>query len=67
MSTVRLTVAQAAIRFLANQVAVTTDIAVPWTMLLIATVLGIAVSLGATYYPRRTAKTMTIIEALRFD
>ena len=54
-------------RFMANQVAVTLDLTVPWTMLVVATVLGIAVSLGATYFPRRTARRMTIIESLRFD
>ena len=54
-------------RFMGNMLAITIGISVPWTFVGIAAVLGIAVALGATYYPRRTAKRMTIIESLRFD
>lgn len=54
-------------RFLGNMLAVTLGISVPWTFVGIAAVLGIAVALGATYFPRRTAKRMTLIEGLRFD
>jgi len=54
-------------RFLGNMLAITIGISVPWTFVGIAAVLGIAVALGATYFPRRTAKRMTIIESLRFD
>lgn len=54
-------------RFLGNMLAITLGISVPWTFVGIAAVLGIAVAIGATYFPRRTAKRMTIIEALRFD
>ncbi|MEY2424337.1 MAG: putative transport system permease protein [Acidimicrobiaceae bacterium] len=54
-------------RFLGNMLAITIGISVPWTFVATAAVLGIAVALGATYFPRRTAKRMTIIESLRFD
>ena len=54
-------------RFLGNMVAITLGISVPWGFVGIAAVLGIAVALGATYFPRQTAKRMTIIESLRFD
>jgi putative ABC transport system permease protein len=54
-------------RFLGNVTAITLGISVPWRFVGIAAVLGIAVALGATYFPRRTAKRMTIIESLRFD
>jgi putative ABC transport system permease protein len=54
-------------RFLGNMLAITIGISVPWTFVVIAAVLGIAVALGATYFPRRTAKRMTIIESLRFE
>jgi putative ABC transport system permease protein len=54
-------------RVLGNVTAITLGISVPWTIVGIAAVLGIAVALGATYFPRRTAKRMTIIESLRFD
>lgn len=54
-------------RFLGNMAAITLGISVPWTFIAIAAVLGIAVAPGTTYFRRRTAKRMTIIEALRFD
>lgn len=54
-------------RFLGNMLAITIGISVPWAFVGIAAVLGIAVALGATYFPRRTAQRMTIIESLRFD
>jgi putative ABC transport system permease protein len=54
-------------RFLGNMLAITIGISVPWTFVAIAAVLGIAIALGATYFPRRTAKRMTIIESLRFE
>jgi putative ABC transport system permease protein len=54
-------------RVLGNVTAITLGISVPWAFVGIAAVLGIAVALSATYFPRRTAKRMTIIEALRFD
>ena len=50
-----------------NLLALTLGISVPWAFIAIAAVLGIAVALGATWFPRRTAKRMTIIESLRFD
>ncbi|MEN3273576.1 MAG: putative transport system permease protein, partial [Actinomycetota bacterium] len=54
-------------RFMGNMLAITLGISVPWTFIGIAGVAGIAVALGATYFPRRTAKRTTIIEALRFE
>lgn len=54
-------------RFLGNVAAITLGISVPWAFVGITAVLGILVALGATYFPRRTAKRMTIIESLRFD
>ena len=54
-------------KVLGNITAITLGISVPWTFVGIAGVLGIAVALGATYFPRRTARQMTIIESLRFD
>ena len=54
-------------RFLGNMLAITIGISVPWAFVGIAAVLGIAVALGATYFPRRNAKRTTIIESLRFD
>ena len=54
-------------RFLGNLTAITLGIAVPWTFVGIAAVLGIAVALGATWFPRRTARRMPIIESLRLD
>jgi putative ABC transport system permease protein len=54
-------------RFLGNVVAVPLGISVPWPFVGAAALLGIAVSIGATYFPRRAARRMTIIEALRFD
>jgi putative ABC transport system permease protein len=54
-------------RFLGNIVALTLGISVPWAFVGMAAVLGIAVALGATYFPRRAARRMTIIESLRFD
>ena len=52
---------------LGNLVALSLGVSVPWAFVGITAVLGITVALGATYFPRRTAKQMTIIEALRFD
>jgi putative ABC transport system permease protein len=54
-------------RVLGNLTAITLGISVPWVFVASAAVLGIAVSLGATYFPRRSARRMTIIESLRFD
>ena len=54
-------------RFMGNLLAIDLGISVPWAFVGIAAVLGIAVALGATWIPRRTAKHMTIIESLRFD
>ena len=54
-------------RFLGNVTAISLGISVPWTFVGIAAVLGIAVALGATWLPRRTAQRTPIIEALRFD
>ena len=54
-------------RFLGNMLAITIGISVPWIFVGIAAVLGIAVGVGATYFPRRAAKRMTIIDSLRFD
>ena len=54
-------------RILGNITAITLGISVPWMFVGIAAVLGIVVALGATYFPRRSAKRMTIIESLRFD
>ena len=54
-------------RFLGNLTAIDLGISVPWTFVAIAAVLGIAVALGATWLPRRAARQMTMIEALRFD
>lgn len=54
-------------RLLGNLTAITLDISVPWTLVAIAAVLGIVVALGATYFPRRTARRITIIDSLRFD
>lgn len=54
-------------RFLAEQLATTLPYAIPWTLVAGLTVLGIAVAVAATSYPRRLAKRITIIEALRFE
>ena len=54
-------------RFLGNMLARTIGISVPWTFVAIVGALGIAAALGATYFPRRSAKQMTIIDSLRFD
>lgn len=54
-------------RVLGNVTAISLGISVPWVFVGIAAVLGITVALGATYFPRRAARRMTIIEALRFD
>jgi putative ABC transport system permease protein len=54
-------------RVLGNVTAIALGISVPWVFVAIAAVLGIAVALGATYFPRRTAKQMAIIESLRLD
>jgi len=55
------------VRILANQVATTIAPSIPWTWLVVSIVLGIAVAASATAYPRRIAKRLTIIEALRFE
>ena len=54
-------------RMLAYQVALEIDYAVPWRLVALATVLGIVVAVTATHYPRRVAKRVPIIEALRFE
>lgn len=54
-------------RFMGNLLAISLSISVPWAFVAIAAVLGVAVALGATWFPRRSAERMTIIEALRFD
>ena len=54
-------------RVMGNLLAISLGISVPWGFVAIAAVLGIAVALGATWFPRRSAKQMTIIEALRLD
>jgi putative ABC transport system permease protein len=54
-------------RFLGNVVAVTLGISVPWAFVGVTAAVGIAVALGATWLPRRTARRMTIIDSLRFD
>jgi hypothetical protein len=54
-------------RIVARGLATTLPSVVPWTLVVIATVLGIVVALSATDYPRRVAKRLTIIEALRFE
>lgn len=48
-------------------IALTLGISPPWTFVGLAGVLGIAVALGATWFPRRTARRTAIIDALRFD
>lgn len=54
-------------RFLGNVTAITLGVSVPWPLVALSAVVGIAVALGATYFPRQRAKRMTIIESLRFD
>jgi putative ABC transport system permease protein len=54
-------------RFMGNMLAITLGISVPWAFAGVVAVLGIAVALGATYFPRRSARRVTIIESLRFD
>jgi ABC-type antimicrobial peptide transport system permease subunit len=54
-------------RVLANVLATTLSYRVPWTWLAVSTVLGVAVAAGATYYPRRIAERLTIVEALRLE
>jgi len=54
-------------RFLGNVVALTLGVSVPWAFVGVCAVLGVAIALGATYLPRRTARRATIIESLRFD
>jgi putative ABC transport system permease protein len=54
-------------RFMGNLLAMTLGISVPWGFVAGAAALGIAVALGATWLPRRSARQMAIIEALRFD
>ena len=55
------------VRLLEYQVALTFDYSVPWGLVAISTVLGIIVAVSATHYPRRVAKRIPIIEALRFE
>lgn len=55
------------IRILGGQLAITPPYVVPWTWVAVSTFLGIAVAASATYYPRRIAKRLTIVEALRFE
>jgi putative ABC transport system permease protein len=52
---------------MSDAVTVTFGITVPWTTVAAASVLGIGVALGATWFPRRTARRATIVESLRFD
>ena len=54
-------------RVLGNVTAITLGISVPWVFVGLTALLGIAVALGATSFPRRAARRMTIIESLRFD
>jgi putative ABC transport system permease protein len=54
-------------RVLANQLATTLPADIPWVLVAGSAVLGVAVAVGATYYPRRLARRLTIIESLRFD
>jgi putative ABC transport system permease protein len=54
-------------RFLADQLATTLPYDIPWTLVAISAVLGVAVAVSATHHPRRIAKRLAIIEALRFD
>jgi putative ABC transport system permease protein len=54
-------------RFLGNLTATTLGISVSWPFVAFVAALGIAVALGATYFPRRAAKRTTLIEALRFE
>lgn len=52
---------------LGNVTAIALGISVPWGFVGLAAVLGIAVALGATWFPRRAARQTSIIESLRFD
>jgi putative ABC transport system permease protein len=54
-------------RVLGNITATSLGISVPWAYVAVAAILGIAVALGATWFPRRTARRLTIVEALRFE
>lgn len=54
-------------RLLANRLATTLPYTIPWTWIAVSTVLGIAIAASATYYPRRTANRLTIVEVLRFE
>ena len=54
-------------RVLGNVTATSLGISVPWSFVGVAAVLGVAVALAATWFPRRSARRMTIIESLRFD
>ena len=51
----------------ATRVATTVPHPVPWALLAASIVVGVAIAASATSYPRRTAKRLTIIEALRFE
>lgn len=55
------------VRLLSFQVALSLDYAVPWGLAATSTVLGVVVAVTATYYPRRIAGRVPIIEALRFE
>jgi putative ABC transport system permease protein len=54
-------------RALAYNVALKIDYAVPFGLIAVSTVLGVVVAVGSTYYPRRMARRIPIIEALRLD
>ena len=54
-------------RFLANHLATALPHTIPWTWLAVSTVLGVAMAASATYYPRRIAKRLTIVETLRLE
>lgn len=55
------------VRILGNQLATTLPHPIPWSVVGGCTVLGIVIAASATAYPRRTARRLTIIEALRVD
>jgi putative ABC transport system permease protein len=56
-----------AIRVLGFQLVLRLHYDVPWSLVLASAVLGVAVAVVATAYPRRIARRLTIIQALRFE